>query len=110
MKDSAEDKGPLEGLRDRKEKKKAGDKEVGHHAHDRDSLEGQMEVLRGIMIKKMGSDKIPLSKGKVDWSKIHFDVKNELYSLGKMAGKLDSVNVSANHTGRDYWETKKIVI
>ena len=34
---------------------------------DRDSLEGQTEILRNLMVRKMGTDKVLLRNGRVDW-------------------------------------------
>ena len=72
---------------------------------DRDSLEGQTEILRNLMVRKMGTDKVLLRNGRVDWSKIHHDVKTELHSLNKVASKLDHVNLkTAPENSEISWE------
>ena len=77
------------------EKGKDNDKAARTGSHGErmrtDSIDGQMEILREVLLRKHKSDRIPIShKGIVDWGKIHIEVKNELYSLGKVSGKMDA--------------------
>ena len=56
-----------------------------------DSFDGQVATLREILLRKTKSERIPITpKGVIDWGKIHYDVKNELYRLTKISGRLDA--------------------
>lgn len=104
-KESAKGQGRREKPKGDEEAASSGQHKRSRHTPDPDSLEGQADIIRDLMMRKMGTDRVPLKHGKVNWNKMHFDVKNELYSQRKVGNKLDSLNVrGAPENGDISWE------
>ena len=67
---------------------------------DLESLEGQMEAIRELMVKKMGSDVIPIgAEGRVDWGRMNSEIRNQLLFFNKIAAKFDTLKVNPGVSG-----------
>lgn len=87
--------------RDHKEKEKKGKGPCGYRRtgetwESSDTIEVQMMSLKQALRRTSRSERIPIKKGMVDWSRVHADVKNELYQLTKISHRIDTFVTDSN--------------